>query len=268
VGKILIPIGGHSFVTDAHAELIRYAKTLGDPLVYLIRDFREWSTWVRGGQRRKPTNIVTTEQVEGFKQLGAEVVEQEPAYVDEDVRLRLLAEAEALVNIYADQLIISRYKILATSFLLRRWARLESNPGFSHYNIDAILNGPDILGFFRKSVGKLLGGVPYVIMPKIIKDSVVKIRAQFTMSLLPPDYYEATLELRSVFEDTKPKFKVGNNTALVQEVNNSYKDRIWKVCEIAVFEGGMIDGRIDMMSWLFPNNKGGSLVIEDLDYYP
>jgi len=264
-----IPIEGKNFkIHKGHRELIEYAKLLGDVIVVLVPKFRD--------QVARLIDNVTieydedlTEQINSIKELGVEVIVKEVLKIDLEIRSRLLPKAQSLVELYRDELLLERFYRRAVYGVMAALVRLEVG---KTQKFDTTIYGAEVINFFFKSVGKLLGKSGYLIFPEIVKHDETRIRYQGVYNKVPSEMINSVLELRDVIDSAKPYYEVGSNVSLVNELNTSYKENVWKVHDIGVFEGGMIDGRLETTSFVFPlpdepGAKGSSIIMEEIDYH-
>jgi hypothetical protein len=61
--------------------------------------------------------------------------------------------------------------------------------------------------------------------------------------------------LRSVIDNHRGKYRIGSNASFVEKLNYlSRRDHLpWKVTDITVWEGGLVDGRIEVTGFEFSN---------------
>lgn len=275
--KILVPLADHDDLTVAHKAIVKYSKTLGDPTVTITVGLREWNMWLRDGKlgydpavgvmKRNRFPKVKEKQVQGVRDLGITKIEiVRPDYPTETVRKKLLKNAKGFVGIYEDQLVAERYKLLATSALMRLWVR-EMSPNFQGIEQDCVLVGPELTMFFLKHIGHLLGWKERIIMPEMVRDPQTGIRSQFSLRHIPVETMATVMGLRRVFLDAKPHLKVGKNEKLVKELNHSFSQGV-EIIDATVWEGGIVDGRLESMGFWVPTPNGGSVLIEDVEYHP
>jgi len=279
MSKILVPIADHKYLTAAHKALIEFAKTLGEPVVTIILGLREWNQWLRDGTLGYDpvVGVVKTKedmfppieerQLQEVRDMGVTDIEVvSPNLVSDSDRDQLYKEAKSLVDLYADQIILYRYYLLAISSVMRRWCRDKvRNLGA---DVEYVVRGPELTAFFMKHVGRLFGSLPHVIMPEMVKDPDTKVRSQFTMERVPPRYMDIIFELHPVYLSFKDRMKIGSNSELVKEVNNSYKSKKWELIDTTIWEGGIVEGRLQIASFrVMIDDRGGGIIIEDADYY-
>jgi hypothetical protein len=75
------------------------------------------------------------------------------------------------------------------------------------------------------------------------------------------------VKFKDVVDDAKPYYEIGRNTKLEKELRLSYKQEPWRVGSIGVWEGGMVKGRLEVTTFVVPNDSGGSILLEEVDYY-
>ncbi len=269
MGNVYVPMAGkNAKIHMGHRELIEHAKSLGDVTIVLMPKFRS--------QVAHLLNNITieydedlTEQINSIKELGVKVEVKEFLTIDSETRTRLLSKAQALVELYKDELLLERFYSKAVYTVMSTLVKSEIG---KTREIDTTVFGPEVINFFFKSVGKLLGKSGYFIFSKVVKHTKTKVRYQGAYDLVPSEIRNSVLELRDVIDSAKSHYKVGPNVGLVNELNISYKNKVWDVCDIGVFEGGIVDGRLETISFRFPlpdksGTKGSSILIEEIDYY-
>lgn len=269
MSNVYVPLAGKSIrIHKGHRELIEYAKSLGDVTVVLIPRFRNQVAHLLDNITIEYDEDLT-EQINSIKELGVKVKLREFLTIDSETRTRLLPEAQEFVELYKDELLLERFYRRAISTLMTILVKSEIE---ENRKISTSIYGPEVINFFFKSVGKLLGNSEYFIFPKVVKHTKTRIRYQGVYNKVPSEIRESVLELRDVIDSAKPYYKIGSNVSLINELNISYKDKVWEVYDIGVFEGGMVDGRLETTSFRFPlpdkpGTKGNSILIEEIDYY-
>ncbi len=263
MGKIVIPINNHkNGLHEGHKALIDFAKSFGgDTVVKVHKDTKEWGDYLLKGN---PFSSVTSPYIKLLddidkKAAKAEITEWKT--VPEKYRIRALDKANALVDLYKDSLLIDNYIQRAVIEI----ASMLVSPPITTGKIDGIIRGPELVGFFLQSVEKLIGRRDYYIYPQIIKNPNFKIKDQGSFDRVFPDYTPQLVRLHYVVEGAREFYKPGLNSDLVKELNISYLKRPWKVKDIAVFEGGLISGRMEVTQFEFPTHPG-SIIIEEVDY--
>jgi len=262
--------GKNAKIHMGHRELIEYAKSLGDVTIVLTPKFRSQVAYLLDDITMGYDEDLT-EQINSIKELGVKVEVKEFLKIDPEThtRTRLLLKAQAMVELFKDELLLERFyrkAVYAVMAYLVRWETGKTRgPGTTIY-------GPEVVNFFFKSVGKLLGKSDRLIFSKVVKHTETKVRYQGAYDIVPSGIRDSVLELRDVIDSAKSHYKVGSNISLVNELNISYKEKVWDVYDIGVFEGGIVDGRLETTSFRFPlpdkpGTKGSSVLIEEIDYY-
>jgi hypothetical protein len=192
-----------------------------------------------------------------------------PVSVHKDIRQKALDFASAFMEPYKDTLILDRYIQVATLLVagthLRRkiW---KDQMLKSKIPIEAAARGPSVISFFLAQVNPKLGRPPCYVYPKIVKDPRTGIQFQSSINQILGSHRPALERLPMVLGEFKDRLKVGRNLELEKEINGSYYYTPWKIQEIAVFEGGMVPGRLEVVSFRFPCLRG-SILIEVTEYY-
>lgn len=263
--KVLVSIAGKEGpVHPGHIELINYAKSFGDVTIRIAPKFRSWSSYVLTGRRDEESEDLT-EMINSIESLGVSVLVADLPVVDEEARKATLEDAAKWVDLYKNTLVFERYRSLALTSLAGAYLR-----EISINTYQKVVRGPDVISFFLKSVFQLLGASKErIIMPTMVKDPNA-IRYQSTTERLPVKFQSVLLELKTIMDDVRPAMRRGRNNKLVDDLNREVcKDKEWSVFEAAVFEGGVIEGKIEVLAFSFPtDNKGGHLIIEEVDYHP
>jgi len=262
VSKILVPMAGKKGpIHTGHVELIKYAQSLGEVTVQISPKFLSWAhRLITGVQTEESEDL--TEMINSIENLGVQVEVTRLPTIPERRRLIELEIAKKWVEIYRPSLISDRYCHFALSALMGIVLKGKTK------SCDKAVRGPDTIGFFLKSISKLFGWPERVIMPNMVKDPVTKIRCQGTVVKLPSKFHKELPNLRAVAEEAKPKMRKGRNNKLVGNLNKSLKDKEWKVHEAIIFEGGIFEGKIEVVSFSFPFGEKGTMIIEEIDYYP
>lgn len=277
--KVLVPLANHSFLTEAHTEIINYAKTLGDVAVSITVGLREWNYWLREGKKfgldpafgyRKriddASKVDIKKQVEQVKALGIPKVEAVYPSFNEARRKYALPIATKFMNLYRDQIISKRWYDSCLSTLMRNI--VGEPPMKSIEGVEAILRGIEVQSFFSQHHRKLFEWIDCIIYPNIVRDKLLGIRGQFTLKFVDPSCREQLAEIRPVFLSVKNRLVPRNdNLDIIEELNYSYRSRAWKIIDAIAIEGGIVPGRLVGIGVVVPAREG-TIYVEDIDYEP
>ena len=265
---VLVPMSGRETeIHEGHIQLINYAKKFGDPIVIVDQGFKKWVRYLASRDFKTKPDLEenVTAEVASIEKQGVKVFVNKPPAVNSRVMNNIHRSSVGLAQIYEKELMFKRYFRLAVATLVgrtlakRRW-QIVRNPPIS-------VRGPEVLSFFQKSVSKLMGGSEVEIMPTIVKDPATKIRMQGSMAGIPKTMREHIVKFRDVVDNAKSHYEIGRNIKLEKELRLSYKQEPWRVGSIGVWEGGMIKGRLEVTTFVVANDSGGSILLEEVDYY-
>jgi hypothetical protein len=263
MSRVIIPIADHvSGLHNGHLQVINFAKEFpGNPIIKVIKDARNWRQHLTHGGPFIP-QPVSPKMYKDINKINVPMEEVNVQPIPEPQRAAMYKKASALVSLYNDALLLDEYKWRATVLLMGLFA-------FTHSTIsrsDVYVRGPELVSFFQNSVRKLIGGPEVKIYSKIIKNKENKIKEQGSLDYLPSFCNAHINRLRSVIDGAKPYFKPGKNHDLIAELNSAYSSKPWNIKAVAVYEGGMVPGRLEMVLFEFLTDRGTSIV-EEVDYY-
>lgn len=265
MSRISVPISGkRGPIHEGHVELIKYAQSFGDVTVRIISKLQVVTSHILEGSITEQDEDFT-EMINSIEALGVKAEVFEHPLVPDEERAQLLPIVKEWIEFYRPSLICERYCAFATVALFNLLRRVQ--PGEVVAKFDKDIRGPEVLSFFMRSVSKLFGRKERVIMPTMVKDSSLGIRHQSSITNLPQKFRPELSNLKSIVADFKPKMRKGKNLKIVEQINDSLKDKEWKVFEAIVFERGIMEGRLEMMSFSFPGEQGGTMLVEEIDYH-
>lgn len=252
--KILVPIQDHKDgLHEGHRRLIQAAKGLGNPLILIAPNLRELADYFLTGRKITPTKGKTEEDlnkigVESYRSVYAEITESE--------RLDKLSRAKAYVNLYNEFLCHDMYKELAVVFLMSLFTRESSNYGI-------FFRGPEVINFFLKHICKLFE-IDVCIYKEIVRDEALGVKASGRLGGLKEHEAEIA-RIPHILGGCRSQLKIGSNLKLTEELNVSY-GRPWKLIDIIVHEGKMVDGgRLETALFSF-RTKFGLEILEEVTY--
>lgn len=263
--RTIVPMNKHKTgLHDGHRKLIKLAQDVGDRVVIpMLYDTFAWYTYLLDDIVVSIPEVDNTEQMREFEQHQV-VPWVMPFYeIPLEKRLEWRRKAEGVLQQFYPYLYSpfhQRYALQLTIELIRQ---IERSKGGVKYAV----KGPEWQSFLIKALKPLLGSpVQVIIYPKIEKDPATHIRLQGGVSYMYPTHRQELTKLNGIIAGIRPKLTIGNNAALVQEVNASYRKRPWKLESIGVFEGGIIPGRLESFRFTFPAEVKGTVVIEETNY--
>lgn len=272
MGRVIIPIADHvSGLHKGHLQVIDFANEFpGTKVVRVIKDAKRWRQHLLTGTPfTAPRPVSSKMRTDLNKKMYANPDKVETSWEEVNVqsvpeiqRVVMYKKANALISLYEDVLLLDEYKRRAMILLMGLLS-------FSHVTIDRndiFVRGPDLVSFFQNSVRKLIGAPEVKIYPHIIKSEETKIREQGSLDDVPTYYDSYVKRLGSMIAGAAPYFRPGRNSKLVVELNEAYISKPWSIRGIAVYEGGMVQGRLENVLISFPSNNG-TVIIEDTNYY-
>lgn len=244
--QILVPMHPkNSKIHSGHKKIIEYAKEFGDPIVIIYNN----------------KNIDTTNQIESLNKINIEskIIKLPP--INKKIQKKIINATNFFINLYKNQLIVERHIRRARQSIIRHY--LSRTP-VSKSEVFRIY-GPEPGHFFIKSFLELTSRNTCVICPYMIKPPD-NIRYQTMTSKLKPSQQKFLPYIKRLLNDSKYLYKKGSNEKLVKELNSYHKKLKFQIKDITVYEGGIFEGRLEVVGISFPNKKG-SVVIEEIDYY-
>jgi len=261
---ILVPIDGKiGKIHAGHKELINYAKELGTVVVSVTPSLISWYNHVLKGHVFEDAPEPAAE-LSSIQELGVDVFVMKREIFDEQNRLKYLKKAEKMVDELEQDLFIDSYKNALIVGLVGGLSREDKK--LNLLKIDSVVRGPEVLSFFFKYFANKLNWPKNVIMPSITKHSTYKIKHQSLLDLLSSEAKIYVKQFSSILDSVQSQLELGNNSKIVEELNYSYQNENWSVRDIAVWEGGIVDGRIEVMRFLVRSGEA-TLIIEDTRYY-
>jgi hypothetical protein len=165
--KISVPMGSHpAGIHDGHRALIEYARSLGDEVIVPIIDVQATMKYIEKGVVPDISSDLNAQR-QDIEKCNAIPITREIGPVNRAHFEKLRESYGRLVALYGDFLILERYKKLAFLSLVSAYI----NP----VKADLVIRGPEIVSFFMRSVGKLLGWVDIRIFPGMIKDPGISV---------------------------------------------------------------------------------------------
>ena len=207
-------------------------------------------------------NIDTTKQIQSLDDFGtpSKIIELLPPNKKQERKISSIVNY--IVNIYKDQLILPRYINRARNSITRYCLKKKSPKTQS-----IVLYGPEPIHFFFKSFEELMSTNRNIICPNMIKPEG-SIRHQSISSDLEPKQQKMFPTIKKLLNESRYLYKKGSNTKLVSELNHAYKKPRFKINDITVFEGGIFEGRIEVVDLHFyKGGTKGSTLLEEIDYF-
>ena len=262
MGKVIVPIGNHSEgLHMGHTAVLDFAKTFPGTHVVKVGGRRNmWSTYLTTGTEFVPEKT-SSKLVQDIVDKDFLIEDQSIFHVTESWRVPMLRRATAFVSLYKDFLLTEENVQSAIAIVMGASAFQHSTRDRN----DIIVKGPDVASFFQKSVNKLGNSVDIEIFPKIIKNSTTRIKEQSSFNKILPHYHQFVNRIRYMLDGAKDRYKIGKNDKLVQELNDAYALRAWKIKNILIFEGGFVPGHLEIAQFEFPATEG-TIMIEEIDY--
>jgi len=247
--NIMIPMHPKSSgIHEGHKAIINYAKQFGDPVVviYKLKEYHK--------------NINIKKQIQSLDDFGisSRVIEIIP--INEEKKHKITSAINCIIDIYKEQLILPRNINRAKQSIISYYNRNLSFP-----KTTAMLYGPEPIHFFLKSIAKLKGRIEYLIYPYIIKPKN-NIKYQSLASNLELTQLQLFPSIKKILNESRYLYKKGSNIKLVEELNYSYKKPKFNIEDITVFEGGIFEGRLEVVGLHF-HRKNGSTLLEEIDYF-
>jgi hypothetical protein len=238
----------NSGIHDGHKMIINYAKQFGNPIVVIYK-LKEYDK-----------NIDITNQIQSLDDFGipSRVIEVLP--ISKKKKKKISSIVNYIVNLYKDQLILPRNIDRAKQSIERFYYRKKI------FNKSTILYGPEPIHFFYKSFSELTTSNKNLICPYIIKPEN-SIKYQALTFKLEPEQQEMFLSIKKLLNESKYLYKRGNNIKLVNELNDAYKKPKFNIEDITVYEGGIFEGRLEVVGLHFHREDGGSVLLEEIDYF-
>jgi hypothetical protein len=263
--RTTIPMNKHtSGLHDGHRQLIKLAHTIGDRVVVpMLFNVRDWYTYLIDGIVPQMEEVNIDKQLNELTAYNTHPMVMPFYEIPLEKRLEWRHKAEGVLEKFQQYLCTPLYQRFALALAMDLCRQIERSKG----NVKYMVKGPEWHSFLIKAIKPLLGSpVEVIIYNKIEKHEESKIKLQSGLSKIDPVHYPEIYRLKSVMEGAKDRFIIGSNEKLVEELNAAYYSRPWKIVSITVFEGGIIPGRLETMQFTFPNPKGGSIILEEVNY--
>lgn len=243
---------------EGHKALINYGKQIGDVVVTIVEDNLARNRYLFTGQGTSKYQVDYTSLRESCETLQVQHTLFPYVLVPEETRLKAYEEASTLVNMFQDVLLEPRY----TQFLLS--SVMLSILGVKD-DADVVLYGPEVQFFAWKKLSAILWRSKEIL---IYPHNFVKDQAGLKVGTRELPNHVDTTKWRSVINVARDKYKVGRNQELVAELNASYPASLgWRIHSILVYEGGFVDGRLEVTSFSV-RTKAGLEIIDEVDYFP
>jgi hypothetical protein len=229
----------------AHKEIIEFAKTFGDVTVRILD--------LEGRDLSK--------QADDFNDLGVKhrfLVPSTPLTAEE--KQEFTDRAVEMIAPYKDELKLVYYYNWAIPLITGYFRRLKEKEN----NVDIVVSGPQVIAFFMKRIAEdYKWPVQFQIYPKQIKNPETGM--SYSGSIIknvPKSFWPKLKEIRKAIDQNKADLAKKQ----IPYLNKRIEDPAWKFENFYRWEGGIIDGRIDVTKLqLFTNN--GSFSIGEVDYY-
>ena len=238
-----------------HESVINFGKQFGKVTATPIENLLGRNRYLETGSGTSKYRINLGKLNADCEKLDIKIDKPTYIQVTEEKRISLYNQASSFVNIYRDFLLTERYIRQARCSLMA--GKLTDPKG---YNL--IVSGPEVLNFFYKRIANLFDVPERKIYPSIVKDEY-GLKRSSSSEAIPFDIKR----LRRVIGGARDRYKIGDNEKLVKELNYSYPKTVgWRINDILVYEGGFVDGRIEVTSFSYLGPSGLCL-LEEVDYY-
>lgn len=266
MGKVVFNVTNTpSGLHNGHKAVIEFGKQLGNVEVHIVENLPARRKYLREGIGTKKYKVDISAIKDDCDALGVECVK--PVYIDvpEQARVEAYSKAEAFVQFIGEQLFSgiyageTSYRYMGLMIDSLAVTRLLGHQGY-----DAMVTGPEVPFFVLQRFGKLLGTSPIEIFPHIIKNQY----GLKESSTINSNTFWCLSDLRGVLNGIKRHVTVGTNQKLIQEVNEAYPPVSgWRLLEATVYEGGFVNGRIEVYRFKVMSINNDIKFVEDIDYY-
>lgn len=262
--RTTVPMNQHSSgLHEGHLQLVELAKSVGDRIVVPITSNRNWYDYVIDGTILIAEDTDISKQLKDIESLGAYPLVAAPIEISNEKRIEWRKKAEDVLKGFKEYTLTPYFYRLVLGLTMDLCRQIERSSGKVKY----MVRGPELHSFLTKAIKPILGSkVEVIIYPKIVKHPDSGIKLQSGLSRIDSFYYKDIYRLRNMIDGAKDKFKRGLNVDLTKELNSSYKHKPWTIESILNLEGGIIPGALKIIRFEFPAKKGGTVILEDVDY--
>jgi len=260
MSRVSVPIiNNPDGLHEGHKALIQFAKQYGDVYVALGERVQDRNKYIETGKTQSEYNIDAKKMKQDCDKIDVALVLPDFLEVSESRRILMYNRAVGFMETCKD-LLISKLYIKEATFAL---ASSLMRPQTLERQYDFLIYGPEPLPFFFKKIASMAGTYgERPIFKQVVKDKDnIKIGSSWKNA--PINKKRA----RQIIDAARGRYKVGNNSDLVEEINNSMlSTEEWKVYEMIVYEGGFVEGRIEHTAFCYPTNPGLA-VVHNIDYF-